>query len=306
VSRTSAALTARPGLFQTAATFAELAKPRITFMVLITTATGVWLAPGEHPVGRVLATLLGVALVVAGANALNMYLERDVDALMPRTRGRPLPSGRLQPYEAAWFGLAASALAIPILAVWVNALTALGALSALLVYVVAYTPLKRSSPLSLLVGAVPGAMPPLMGWTAVTGRLDAGGLALFGVLFVWQLPHSIAISLHREAEYRAAGLKVVAVVRGAAAAKEQIAIYSILMMIVSLQVVRTGIGGAFYLASALALGGGMVTLALYGLSRGLQGEMGRRWARWYFFYTLVYLPALFGALAVSRLSGRPW
>jgi protoheme IX farnesyltransferase len=225
-----------------------------------------------------------------------MYLERDVDGLMARTRGRPLPAGRMHPTVALIFGVAASAIAVPFITFAVNPLTgALAALS-LVLYVLVYTPMKRRSTAALLVGAIPGAMPPLMGWTAATGALDAGGIALFLILFVWQLPHFIAISLFRADEYRAAGLKIVPVERGVDGAKERIALYSLLMMAVSLQVVRIGIGGVFYLAVALAFGGGLVTLALYGLGKDAR----ERWARWYFLYTLVYLPALFIALVVSH------
>jgi protoheme IX farnesyltransferase len=287
---------ALPRPLATLAAVVELAKPRITFMVLITTAVGLWLAPGPHPTVLLACTLLGTTLVVAGANALNMFLERDVDALMTRTRNRPLPSGRLPAEAALAFGLATSAVALPLLSFGVNPLTgALGAIS-LIIYVLAYTPLKRKSTAALLVGAVPGAMPPLMGWTAVTGRLDAAGVALFLILFVWQLPHFIAISLFRADEYKAAGLKIIPVERGIEGAKLRIAFYSLLMMAVSLQVVRAGIGGAFYLAAALTLGGGLVALGFYGLQR----DPGRRWARWYFLYTLVYLPGLLIALVLSR------
>jgi protoheme IX farnesyltransferase len=293
-----------PRAFATATALVELGKPRITFMVLVTTLSGLWLAPGPHPLPLVLATLLGVTLVVAGANALNMYLERDVDALMTRTRNRPLPSGRLPPEAALGFGIATSAVAVPLLSFAVNPLTGLLAGVSLVIYVLLYTPLKRRSTSALLVGAVPGAMPPLMGWTAATGRLAPAGVALFLVLFVWQLPHFIAISLFRADEYKAAGLKIVPVERGVQGAKERIALYSLLMMATSLQVVRAGLipdtiggHGAFYFAVALALGGGLVTLAFYGLGR----DAGPRWARWYFFYTLVYLPGLFAALLLCRL-----
>jgi protoheme IX farnesyltransferase len=281
-------------LAQVAAVF-ELAKPRITFMVLCTTFGGLWLA-GLPSLPRLVATLVGVTLVVAGANALNMYLERDTDALMNRTRNRPLPSARLAPEVALAFGVVTSAVAVPILTFAVNPLTGLLGAASLIVYVLGYTPLKRRSTAALLVGAVPGAMPPLMGWTAATGVIGRGGIALFLILFVWQLPHFIAISLFRADEYQAAGLKIVPVERGVQGAKERIALYSLLMLAVSLQVVRAGIGGAFYLACALLLGGGLVTLALYGLQR----DVGPRWARWYFFYTLVYLPGLFAALVLSR------
>ena len=273
-----------------------LAKPRITFMVLITTLTGLWLAPGAMAPSVMVSTLLGVALIVAGANALNMYLERDVDALMTRTRNRPLPTGRLAPEVALAFGVGAAVVAVPLLTLRVNPLTGFLAALSMVLYVLAYTPLKRRSTAALIVGAVPGAMPPLLGWTAATGTLGAPGLSLFLILFVWQLPHFIAISIFRADEYTRAGLKVVPAVRGLHAAKQQIALYSLLMVAVSLQVVRAGIGGAFYLAAALALGGGLTTLAAYGLGRG--GDA--RWARWYFFYTLVYLPSLLAALALSH------
>jgi protoheme IX farnesyltransferase len=197
---------------------------------------------------------------------------------------------------ALFCGLLWSALAIPLLTFAVNPLTGFLAGLSLVLYVLVYTPMKRRSTAALLVGAVPGAIPPLMGWTAATGSLGSGGVALFLILFVWQLPHFIAISLFRAEEYKAAGLKVVPIERGVQGAKERIAFYSLLMLAVSLQVVRAGIGGAFYLAAALALGGGLVTLALYGLSR----EARDKWARWYFLYTLVYLPALFIALVVSH------
>jgi protoheme IX farnesyltransferase len=273
-----------------------LGKPRITFMVLITTLTGLWLAPGTLAPSLTLAALFGITLVVAGANALNMYLERDVDALMSRTRNRPLPAGRLEPRVALFFGVACSMVAVPLLAVRVNPLTGFLAALSLVLYVLAYTPLKRRSTAALVVGAIPGAMPPLLGWTAATNTLAAPGLALFAILFVWQLPHFIAISIFRAEEYTRAGLKVVPAVRGIEAAKQQIAIYSLLMVAVSLQVVRAGVGGPFYLAAALALGGGLVTLAAYGLGKG--GDT--KWAKWYFLYTLVYLPSLLGALALSQ------
>jgi protoheme IX farnesyltransferase len=244
----------------------------------------------------VLAALMGTCLLVAGANALNMYLERDVDALMKRTRNRPLPSGRLPADAALAFGLLVSAIAIPLLSFGVNPLTGLLGAASLLLYVLAYTPLKRRSTLALLVGAIPGAMPPLMGWTAMTDALDPGGVALFAILFVWQLPHFLAISLFRAEEYHAAGLKVVPIESGVPAAKQRIAFYSLLMMTVSLQVVRAGIGGTFYLASALALGGGLVTLGFYGLSK----DAGPKWARRYFLYTILYLPALLLALVLGR------
>ena len=171
-----------------------LAKPRITLLVITTTAGGLWLAPVRVDALIIGLALLGTVLIVAGANALNMYIERDVDRRMDRTRDRPLPAGRLSPRVALWFGVALSVIAVPILAIGVNAVTALLALLAHLSYVLAYTPLKQRSHWALLVGAVPGAMPPLLGWTAATGRIGAAGLVLFGILFLWQIPHFFAIA----------------------------------------------------------------------------------------------------------------
>ncbi len=272
----------------------QLAKPRITLNVVCTAAAGLWLAPVTVSHARWTAAILGMALLVAGANALNMLLERDVDGKMTRTANRPLPAGRLPPSIALLCGVAWSVPALAMLAP-VNTLTVvLGAVS-LFFYVGCYTPLKRHSTAALLVGAIPGAMPPLMGWTAATGLIDGGGLALFAILFVWQLPHFIAISLFRAEEYGRAGLKVVPNVQGVEGAKLRIALYSLLMLMVSLEVLHTRLASPLYLAAALLLGGGLVTLAAY----GLQKDAGRRWARWYFFYTLIYLPGLLGALAAG-------
>src|SRR5262245_42474538 len=185
-----------------------LAKPRITALVITTTAGGLWLAPVKVGMGVAGLTILGTSLIVAGANALNMYIEREIDGRMERTKDRPLPAGRLAPRIALWFGVVLSVAAVPILAIGVNATTALLAVLANLSYVLAYTPLKQRSHWALLVGAVPGAMPPLLGWTAATGTIGAGGLVLFGILFLWQVPHFLAISIFRKEEYARAGLKV--------------------------------------------------------------------------------------------------
>jgi heme o synthase len=182
--------------------------------VICTAAGGMWLAPGPRDAVRAVALLLGTTLVVGAANALNNWLERDVDARMRRTRDRPLPAGRLHPRVALALGLGLPAVALPALGWFTNGLTATLAALALFSYVVVYTPLKQRSPLALVVGAVPGAIPPLMGWTAVTGRLDAGGLALFAVLFCWQLPHFLAVSIYLQDDYARGGLRVFALEHG--------------------------------------------------------------------------------------------
>jgi protoheme IX farnesyltransferase len=185
----------------------SLTKPRLSSLVLCTCAGGVWLAPGTLTPGRWLLTLVGTAGTVGAANALNCYVERDVDRARARTRGRPLPAGRMEPTVALLFALILASVSLPLLALGSNLLTTGLGLLALLTYVFVYTPMKAHTDVAMLVGAVPGALPPLMGWTAVTGRLDVGGLALFAILFLWQLPHFLAIALFRKAEYQKAGLQ---------------------------------------------------------------------------------------------------
>jgi protoheme IX farnesyltransferase len=231
--------------------------------------------------------------VVAAANALNNFLERDVDALMRRTRDRPLPAGRLDPSVALAVGLLLPSIALPALALFTNGLTASLAAVALFTYVVLYTPLKQRSSLALLVGAVPGAIPPLMGWTAVTGRLDAGGLALFALLFCWQLPHFLAISMYLKEDYARGGLRVFALVHGDRAARAWAAAATLVLVPVSLTLLPLGLAGPVYGVAAVLLGG---ALAAYGLSGLRQQGAGRRWARHFFLLTLVYLTLLFAAL----------
>jgi heme o synthase len=276
-----------------------LGKPRITFMVLVTTAGGIFLAPSPLNWARAITTLVGVALIVAAANAFNMYLERDVDALMQRTRNRPLPAGRMEPAVALGFGLFCAVLAVPLVRFGANPLTAALSLASLVLYVFAYTPLKRRSTWALVVGAVPGAIPPLMGWTASTGRLEAPGLALFALLFVWQIPHFIAISMFRADEYARAGLRVVPIERGIDGARWRIVAWSVAQFAASLMVMRSGVGGRFYFGAAFALGGVLLALCGYGL-RPMSREQINRWARWFFLYSIIYLPILFAALVIGR------
>ncbi len=275
---------------------AALAKPRLATLVLCTTAGGLWLAPGHRDGLSAAALLLGTALVVGAANALNNFLERDVDALMRRTRDRPLPAGRLEPWTAVAVGLGLPSVALPALAFYTNGLTATLAALALFTYVVVYTPMKRKSSLALFVGAVPGAIPPLMGWTAATGRLDAGGLALFALLYCWQLPHFLAISMYLKDDYARGGLRVFALVHGDRAARVWSAATSLLLIPVSLLLLPLGLAGPLYAVVAALLGAG---LAGYGLMGLWQRGAAQRWARNFFLLTLAYLTLLFAALLVS-------
>lgn len=276
--------------------FFALAKPRITAMVLVTTAGGLWLAPAHVSATTIALALVGVALIVSGANALNMVIERDLDGLMKRTKNRPLPTGRLAPRPALIFGVVCSVLAVPILGFGVNATTALLAVLANLLYVLAYTPLKQRSHFALQVGAVPGAIPPLLGWTAATGRVDAGGLVLFAILFLWQIPHFHAIALFRRTEYARAGLVVLPNARGIAATKLHIAATTAVLLFVSLLPFLTGMVGPLYVPAASFLG-----VVLFGWALvGLRPEAGDKWARSFFGASLPYVVLLFAALLATK------
>jgi protoheme IX farnesyltransferase len=276
-----------------------ITKPRVTLMVLVTTAGGLWLAPGPRAPLAVIATLLGTALVVSSANALNCWMERDVDRRMTRTRRRPLPAGRLDPQVALVFGLALGALAVPLLSLLVNALTGLLAAIALVTYVWIYTPLKQVSPAALFVGAIPGAIPPLMGWTAATGALEAPGIVLFGILFVWQLPHFLAIAMFRRDEYVRAGIRVLPAVYGDRMARWHTAMWAGALVPVTLLLVPLGIAGTIYLVVAGISGVLFATLCVFGLRRSFSDEARDRWPRAVFVASLAYLPLLFAALAID-------
>lgn len=272
-----------------------LVKPRITLLTLITAAAGIFLAPGQTEPARIAVALLGIALLVGGANALNMFLERDTDLLMARTRDRPLPGRRLSPEFVLGFGSVLIGLSIPILTYLVNPLTgALGALS-LVSYVLFYTPLKRKSSLALWVGAVPGAMPPLLGWTSVTGKVGLPALVLFGIIFFWQIPHFLAIGIFRKEEYARAGIKVYTLEAEPRQIQRQILIYTAALVAVSYALIPLGAAGTLYLATATALGGLFLVYAALGFRRRDLEE----WARRLFLISLLYLTLLFSVLFVD-------
>ncbi len=271
-----------------------LSKPRLSTLVMITCAGGMWLAPGAITPARALLAVLSTAMVVGAANALNCYLERDLDARMRRTRDRPLPAGRLDPLVALGLGLAMPAFAIPVLALAAGPLVAFLALVAIASYVLVYTPLKRRTPLALYAGAVPGAIPPAMGWATVTGRLDAGALALFALLFAWQIPHFLAVSLYLQDDYARAGLPVFSRVHGEATSRRTVLATTVILAAVAFVPVAAGVAGGAYALCAVLLSAALIGYAALGL-RGRPS-----WARGYFLATLAYLTALFAALAVLR------
>ncbi|MEJ7603073.1 MAG: heme o synthase [Kofleriaceae bacterium] len=272
-----------------------LVKPRIMVMALLTAAGAMSLAPGTVSGTVAIWLLAGTALIVGSANTLNMWLERDVDCLMARTKDRPLPRGRLEAQTALWFGAIQGVLALPALAM-VNLVTAALGLLALLLYVGVYTPMKQRSHWATWVGAIPGAMPALMGWTAATGRINLGGLAVFGVLFFWQIPHFHAIAMYRQRDYDAAGLKTLPGSRGLIAARREIGIYLVVQVAISLVLVPLGVAGWLYGVTAIVLGVLVLVQGVPGLRSGTQ-----RWARNVFLTSIIYLPILF---AVMVLDGR--
>src|SRR5450432_576293 len=274
----------------------ELAKPRITGMVVITFVGALCLAPGRIARWRAIMTLIGTALLVAASNTLNMYLERDVDPLMERTRDRPLPRASLSPETALAFGVSLACVAVPLVFLGSNLLTGILGLFALGSYVAIDRKSTRLNSSALFVGAVPGALPPLMGWTAVTGRVDAGALALFGILFLWQIPHFLAIAIYRSDDYGRAGFEILPLSIGDRPTRFVIVASSAALVAASLVLGSLHVAGAIYSATAALLGVGFILCGLAGLRR----TASRVWARSLFFASLVYLTLLFAALIVDR------
>ncbi len=276
--------------------FAMLTKPRLSTLVLVTAGGAMWLARGPLTL-RSWLVLLAVHGVVAAANAFNCVLERESDKFMARTRNRPLPAGRMEPLVAVVFASTLAAISIPALALLANGLTALLGCAALLLYVWVYTPLKAKTHWAMVVGAVPGAIPPLMGWTAVTGEVSKTAVALFLILFFWQLPHFIAISLFRMPEYRKAGLKSLPIELGEGAARAFATGYGVPLFAVTLLPYLYGVANLGYLWTALVLGEAFFGMTVW----GWWTNAGPKWARWLFFASLVYLTGLFAALALTRV-----
>ena len=273
----------------------ELAKPRITGMVVFTTAMGLWAAPAPLSAARTVALLVGTTMLVASANIFNSWMERDVDARMLRTKERPLPAGRFDPWSALALAVGLGVFAIPILAVIVNPLTALLGAIAHAVYVLVYTPLKRVTPWALEIGAIPGAVPPLMGWAAATNGVAAGGWLLFGILFLWQLPHFIAIAIYLREDYARGGLRVVSVVRGEASARRRLLAWTVVLVAWSFLALPLGAAGIPYAVVAAIVGLGFLAIAVDGVRRAVGGA----WARRAMLYSLVYLVAVAAALVLD-------
>ena len=277
--------------------YLELTKPRITWLILMSTAVGYFFgATGPWDLWQVFHTLMGTALIASGTAALNQWYEREADRKMRRTADRPIPAGRLSPGRALVFGIALSALGFAELVFAVNLLSGLLGLATLLSYLFLYTPLKQRTPLSTMVGAFPGAMPPIIGYAAASGALDAQAWTLFAILFLWQFPHFLAIAWMYREDYGRAGIRMLPVVEpsGEGTAR-QIVIYSIALIPVSLIPSLLGMSGRIYFVGALALG-------LWYLYSGVRVARDRTIlrARAVLVASVFYLPLVYGLMLLDR------
>jgi protoheme IX farnesyltransferase len=279
---------------QIVADYVALTKPRVQLLLLLTTVTTMYVA-GDPSVELVLATCLGGSLSAGGAGAVNHWFDRDIDAQMARTATRPVPAGRIAPGAALAFGLVLGALSFAWLVVAVNALSALLALSGFLGYVLVYTMwLKRTTPQNIVIGGAAGAVPPLVGWAAVTGRVDPTALYLFAIVFYWTPPHFWALSLLMKDEYARVGVPMMPVVRGEAETRRQIVLYTGLLTVLTLLPVVFGFFGVVYAVAATLLGA-----AFLWLSVRLQRVADRRSALRTYLFSLAYLAALFCAMVLD-------
>ncbi len=279
------------------ADYRELAKPRLNFLVLVTTGVGYYMGV-RHSMewGRLLHTLIGTALTAAAASALNQWMERDEDALMKRTADRPLPQGRLAPVEAMAFGLVMAITGLTWLLLKVNALTSGLGLFTLLSYVLVYTPMKRTTTLNTIVGAVPGAIPPVMGFTAVRNELSPEALGLFAILFLWQMPHFLAIAILYRDEYRRAGFKMLPVVDDDLySSSRQIVVYCLALIPATLLVIPLRMAGGVYFAAAVVLGA-----AFLGFGARAAATRSRLDCRRLFLASVLYLPLLLAFLMINK------
>ena len=279
--------------------FVALAKPRLNLLVVASTLVGYAMAPGE-PLGffAVCGLLLGTGLVAGGASAFNQVFERDLDALMRRTRTRPLPDQRLQPQEGLLFGSAVTIAGLLLIVAASNLLAAAVALATLLSYAAIYTPLKRRTSFATVIGAIPGALPPIIGWAAVEGALPIQPWILFGIMFLWQLPHFLAIAWMYREDYARAGFPMLPVIEpdGRSTGRQSV-LYAAALVPLSLAPSLMKMSGAIYFAGALVLGLGFLWLTVRFARTRSVGD-----ARRVFFGSIIYLPVLWILMIANRLS----
>jgi heme o synthase len=272
----------------------ELVKPKVQTLLLLTTITTMYVA-GSPSIGLVFLTCLGGALSAGGAGAINHWFDRDIDRLMKRTASRPVASGRVSPRAALIYGVSLGIASFVLLSLTVNVLAAVLALSGLLGYVFVYTVwLKRSTPQNIVIGGAAGAVPPLVGWAAVTGSLSFDALLLFAIVFFWTPPHFWALSLLMKDEYARAGVPMLPVVRGEAFTRRQIVLYTLMLIAITIAPVATGLFGGIYLGVASVLG-----LAFLAGAIRLQRTIERRPALQLYLFSLAYLAVLFAAMAID-------
>lgn len=279
------------------AAFVELTKPRITSLIMLTAAAGFCLG-SDGATNYLLLThaMIGIGLLASGLGTLNQFMERDLDVLMRRTADRPLPTHRLQPFEALWFGLTLTIIAELYLALFTNSLTSILGLAVVAGYLFAYTPLKTRTSFSTFVGAFPGAMPPVLGWTAARGRLDVTTFVLFAILFLWQFPHFLAIAWMYREDYGRAGICMLPVVEpDGRVTGQQIIAYTLMLVPVSLLPAVLGVSGKIYFVAALVLG-------LLFLASGVRAALSKsnQHARQLLMASVFYLPLLFGVMVLNR------
>ncbi|HKV01920.1 MAG TPA: heme o synthase [Ktedonobacteraceae bacterium] len=283
---------------QTIANYVDLMKPHVTVLLLGVTAAAMAIAnQGLPPLILVIPTLLGGAMAAGSANCINCYIDRDIDQVMGRTQRRSLPSGRVEPRQALVFGIILGVCAFIVFIAFVNLLSAVLACSAILFYVFVYTlGLKRTSTQNIVIGGAAGAVPVLVGWAAITNSLSLPAIWLFAIIFFWTPPHFWALSLLIQKDYEKAGIPMLPVVKGEAETRRQILLYSLIVLAITLVLFAMGTMGYFYLAGAVILGGGLVYLALR-----LWRDQSKKWARTLFWYSNMYLAAIFAIMVLDRV-----
>jgi protoheme IX farnesyltransferase len=280
--------------------YIALTKPRVILLLEVTAVAAMVIAARGWPGWRlVLLTFAGGWLAASGANAINCWFDRDIDLTMGRTRTRPIPAGRIEPRQALAFGIGLGVASFVLLATTVNLLSAVLAMTALLFYVLVYTMwLKRSSMQNIVIGGAAGAIPPLVGWAAVTGSLDLTAVFLFAVVFYWTPPHFWALSLLLKNDYSRAGVPMLPVVQGDRQTRYQIVLYTIILCLVTVLPVLTRSFGAVYLGGAVVLDTILLTDAVVASRRPTA-----RSARRLFYHSMIYLALLFAVMAIDRMTG---
>lgn len=271
----------------------SLTKPRLSSLVIFTSAFGLFLAPGSVSFATALISIMATSGLVGGACAINCWMEKDSDALMERTKNRPLPSGRLSPSLALTLGVLLITICLATLFLTINPLTGFLGLTATLTYVFLYTPMKKISSWALFAGAIPGAIPPLMGWTSVTNSIGSLGLVLFGILFVWQLPHFLSISMYHAKDYNNADFKIFPTQIGTRNTIHQIAVYTFILFLISLLPYYIGQASDIYRNFMFLIGGAFFVYSLFGYQKEHKTDDLMIWSRRYFYASLIYLPFVF-------------